>query len=949
MRTFLLCALIPMVTFPVYSQIDTALLYNPESAFGKLDIRLSKGYGHTYYLDPGNTFSFRATSGQPTNHYHKMTAWDSSPYTQGNMRERVGESDWFVMNYRLLFPSNYLQSYAGGYPLVIVMHGLHERGNCAENDCYFATRAYNPNANQPAAPSDPNHMLLNNDFNLVHTGHDYLEASAINGSMLPDNPEIPAAAFPGFVLFPQNLNGWDVSSCEDLIRLIRLLSKAYNLDPERIYINGISHGGHGAYEVLKRAPWMFAAAIMFSSADDASVISQKMTRQIAGVPLWIFQGALDVNPSPEQTERYVSAFRRAGSDVRYTLYPHLGHGTWNEAIDEPDFFSWMLAQKRNNIHIEGGSTSICPTSGIGPNLRLPQGFRSYEWEFNGSLINGSDKNMISATAPGIYRGRFLISGNVSSAEWADWSDPVRVSENVPEQARIEQSGTLLLRDLNGNSDARLEALNDAPYYYWYKDGKLLKMPDTLRVLIVKPEMGNGAYSLRVAGYDGCKSSESSVKHIIFNDEAPVTLPAPLEVNASAVSPAEVLLAWTDVSENESGFEIWRKNETAGGVDRSWGMVAIAQANAQSFIDKGLIPAREYIYKVRAVNDFERSDYSPEGQEQLSVDTPEDNEMPSSPQNLAAEQAGVNTIRLTWTPASDNSSISQYIIYFQNDSLHTNSTDTSFLLTRLDVNTDYSFEVRAVDPAGNLSAASNVAQANTFLRGLYYEHSTGAWESVRMIDWSVAEFSGMVSDITLAPKTQEDFYNFKFDGFLNIEREGVYQFRLTSDDGSILQLNDSLLIANDGIHNINVVTSPITILDSGPQRITLKYFDHVLSDTLLLEFKGPDSNGEWIKVPPEAFASRAITSLEPQTGADLDFSVYPNPISGNMIQVQFHSRFNDPVSIVILNTAGGIVYEELAAFQSNIQVIPAVTMPAGFYILSVQQRQWRSNKKIVVRR
>ena len=90
-----------------------------------------------------------------------------------------------------------------------------------------------------------------------------------------------------------------------------------------------------------------------------------------------------------------------------------------------------------------------------------------------------------------------------------------------------------------------------------------------------------------------------------------------------------------------------------------------------------------------------------------------------------------------------------------------------------------------DQSGNLSAASNVAQANTFLKGLYYEHSTGAWENIEMVDWSVAEFSGMVTDFSLSPKTQEDFFNFRFDGFLNIDTDGVYQFRLTSDDGNRL--------------------------------------------------------------------------------------------------------------------------------------------------------------------
>ena len=946
-RFLFLCSLFcSALHHSLYSQIDTVLLYNPKAPFGALDIRVSKGDGHAFYLEENKTFSFRKDEKGPTNSYRKMTAWDSRPYTQGNMRERSNNADLFVMNYRLLVPTNYQPTFPAGYPLVIVMHGLHERGNCAQGDCYFANKEYSPNENIPAAPTDADHMLLNNDFNLVHAGLDYLEAHTINGSTLPDDPQIPAAGFPGFVLFPQNINGWDVSACEDAIRLIRLTLKKYNIDHNRIYINGISHGGHGAYEVLKRAPWMFAAAIMFSASDDAFVLSHKMVQQIAGVPLWIFQGALDVKPSPRQTENYVSAFRKAGADVRYTLYPHLGHGTWNEAMDEPDFFSWMLAQRRNNIHIEGGATSICSTSGIGPRLSLPQGFVSYEWEYNGAIISNSDA--IFANSAGVYRARFLVS----STAWSDWSDPVNVTEKAPDQALLEQSGTLLLRDLNGNPDARLEAIGEFPYYYWFKDGKPLNSPgkgDTIKTLIVKPEIGKGSYSLRVAGYDGCKSLESSVKHIVFNDEAPISLSAPYDFEASAISPSEILLTWSDTSQLENGFEVWRRNKNADGGYSPWIMPTIAEGNATSFVDKGLQPATDYFYKIRAVNDFGRSKYTPEGEEQISVNTPADNEMPTTPRSLSATQAGVNTVRLLWEPSSDNSSILQYIVYYQQDSVHTNSADTSFLLKALEINTDYSFEVRAVDPSGNLSQASNVAQANTFLKGLYYEHSTGAWENIEMIDWSVAEFSGMLTDFSLSPKTQEDFFNFKFDGFLNIETEGVYQFRLTSDDGSLLHLNDSLLIANDGIHNINAVTSPVTILDSGPQRITVKYFDYVLSDTLLVEFKGPDSNGEWLKIPSEALASGAITSVEQMADDEFNFTVYPNPVLQDIIQIHFQSILADPVSIIILNAAGGVVYEEIVDFSSKIQITPSELLHEGLYIISIRQRHFRSNKKIVVRR
>ncbi|MEX2231344.1 MAG: T9SS type A sorting domain-containing protein [Cyclobacteriaceae bacterium] len=213
----------------------------------------------------------------------------------------------------------------------------------------------------------------------------------------------------------------------------------------------------------------------------------------------------------------------------------------------------------------------------------------------------------------------------------------------------------------------------------------------------------------------------------------------------------------------------------------------------------------------------------------------------------------------------------------------------------------------------------------------------------------AEFKGTVPDFSLAPKTQEDFFNFLFDGFLNIEKEGVYQFRLTSDDGSILNLNDSLLIANDGIHNINTVTSPVMILNAGPQRITLKYFDYGLSDTLLVEYKGPDSNGEWAKIPAEALASSRVTPTETELVNEFDFSMYPNPATHNRIQIQLHTKLIDPVSVLIINPAGGIVYENIIDYESDFEIIPPYPVETGMYIISIRQGGRLMNKKIIIQR
>lgn len=932
------------------AQVDTTLLYNSNTAYGLLDVRLSRGPGHSYYLEENKTFSFRSNNGTPTGTYLNMTAWDSSPYSEGHMRERDGNEDLFVMNYRMLSPQSYSDALPGGYPLIIVLHGMLERGNCGGGKCYHGNREYSPNVNDPPAPTSADHMLLNNDYNLIHAGLDYLGARNLAGSMQPGDANLPAGAFPGFLLFPQNLNGWDAPACHDVIRMIRLIIRKYNVDPDRIYVNGISHGGHGAYELLKRAPWMFAAGVLFSAADDASIVSQKVTGVISGIPLWIFQGGLDENPTQSRTENYISAFRRAGATVRYTLYPGLGHGTWNKALDEPDFFSWLLAQRRNKIHADGGKAVICSTSETGARLTLPKGFRDYEWEINGSIISDAKTNTYMATLPGVYRARFMVHDHAApGGYWSEWSSPLNVEVSRSESPRLEQVGTLLLQDLNGNSNARLQASADYPLYYWYKDGKhLTVLGDTLKSITLAPGMGRGAYSLRVAGYDRCKSQESDIKHVVFNNEAPIDLAAPYDLQIKAISPSEVLVSWSDTSVMTTGFEIWRRSkDDASGVLSPWIMPALTEASAVNFTDKGLLPGSTYLYKIRAVGKASRSDYVPGGAGEIEVVTSPDREEPTPPHNLSAKQAGVKAIRLSWESSRDNSSIEQYIIIYSGDSVFTNSADTTFLLTDLELNADYSFKAMARDPSGNISAESNVAQANTFMNGLYYEHSTGAWESVSMIDWSIAEFTGMVNDFTLSPRTQEDFFNFRFDGYLTIEREGVYQFRLTSDDGSTFDLNDTLLISNDGIHTINTVTSPVQVLGSGPQRVTLKYFDYTLSDTLLVEYKGPDSNGEWIKIPSEVLRSTLILSAEDSGESDFDFTIFPNPTTSSNIHLRLNSSSVYPISIRIFDLTGNQLYSREVVYQEDVEIQTSDHIAAGMYIISAVQGKLKINRKIVI--
>lgn len=945
--------------FRAQAQVDTAYVFNSNTAYGVLDLRLALSSTNYYYLQEDKTFSFRESApGVKTNTFFDMTEWDSSPYKEGNLREKNGTTDQFVMNYRLLPPQNYNVSYAQGYPLLLIMHGLGESGNCSEHECHHADKGYSPRSNTPAAPVNVDHPLLNNDHHLTQGGIAHLRARNEAGTKLPDDATMPARAFPGFVLFPQNMNGWDGKSTQDAIRIVRLLCKKYNIDENRIYIHGLSNGGHGVFEALKRAPWMFAAALTMSAIDDAFINQQQLAPTVAHIPLWMFQGGMDKNPYPQKTENYVKKFRDAGADVRYTKYPNLGHGTWATAYKESDFFSWMLGKSNANIHTFSGGTSIC---GPGLKLELPDGYLAYQWQLNGQTIAGANTSSYTATSAGTYRARFSrVANPTTEAQWNRWSNPVVITGGqAPPQAQIQQHGTVILPDLNNYANARLEAVGNFGHYYWYKDGVLVDFPgdqdDTIKYATITPAMGKGAYTLVTSNFDNCLSPVSAAKHLFFSNQAPVNITAPTNF-AGTVNPttSEVTLTWSDVSNNESGFEIWRRRKLDETNFSTWEMAVLTNSNVTSFKETGLLPTSNYEYKIRAVSNTGVSNYSP-GTGSLQVTTTVDKQPPSVPQNLTVAPTGVQRIKLAWRKSTDNTGVKEYYVYYGSDSVKTNGADTTLVLKDLALNKMFKFKVKAIDVAGNRSAASEEKQGSTFVSGLYYEHNTGIWFDLDSIDWSTPEFTGMVQTFTLAPKTQEEYFNFRFDGFLLISTEGSYQFRTGSSDASRLKLNNVIAVDNDGVHDFKIVEGANQTLTKNAHRITVEFFEYNEQDSLLVQYKGPDTNNEWATIPATALKSDAslITAIGADDGPEDSFivSIYPNPSTQENINLKLQTIINKGVHVELLDPIGKRLSAEdfePDQLKDGVRISAPGILSAGIYFVTVSQGNITVRQRVIIK-
>lgn len=146
--------------------------------------------------------------------------------------------------------------------------------------------------------------------------------------------------FPYVVLAPQCPRGqwW---SAETLEALLDHAQATYPIDPDRVWVTGISMGGYGAWALATRCPRRLAALVPICGGG-----SPRLARNLREVPVWAFHGAHDDTVAPGESAAMVEALRRAGGNARLTIYPDLGHDCWTRAYTEPELWEWLEARVR---------------------------------------------------------------------------------------------------------------------------------------------------------------------------------------------------------------------------------------------------------------------------------------------------------------------------------------------------------------------------------------------------------------------------------------------------------------------------------------------------------------------------------------------------------------------------------------------------------------------------
>jgi mono/diheme cytochrome c family protein len=164
------------------------------------------------------------------------------------------------------------------------------------------------------------------------------------------------------------------------------------------------------------------------------------------------------------------------------------------------------------------------------------------------------------------------------------------------------------------------------------------------------------------------------------------------------------------------------------------------------------------------------------------------------------------------------------------------------------------------PSLNLKEAEAQAIASYLLKdvpvdvppSIAYRYYEGDWENLPDFDALTPNSTGMVEGFDVEVAGRHNSYALRFEGTLEVDRPGNYQFHIASDDGSKIWVDDKLVADMDGVHP-KAEKSGRTRLSRGRHKVVVGFFQGGGEEELDVEYEGPGVSRRPLAsaiVPPE---------------------------------------------------------------------------------------------------
>lgn len=127
----------------------------------------------------------------------------------------------------------------------------------------------------------------------------------------------------------------------EAMRYMQLVQHAERIDWRRIYVTGLSSGGHGAYAAIGLYPEWFAAAVPVSASSDPARFRRDNAR-----PMWVFYNRGDSPRLAHNIGLMERHLRQLGQPLRVTVFDGGGHNAWRDAYDHGGLARWLFNQQQ---------------------------------------------------------------------------------------------------------------------------------------------------------------------------------------------------------------------------------------------------------------------------------------------------------------------------------------------------------------------------------------------------------------------------------------------------------------------------------------------------------------------------------------------------------------------------------------------------------------------------
>ena len=674
--------------------------------------------------------------------------------------------DGQLHGYLLYYPEEYYKNPNQDFPLLIVLHGIGERGTLN----YSALNRYGP-------------------------------AKLVDGGR----------SFPFIIATPQTYiyaGSWAKSVVNEFLDKMVIDSR---VNINKIYVTGFSMGGNGAFAYAAGYPNKVTAIVPIAGWSSGGMCN------LTNVPVWAFHAQDDGSVGVAGTNNAVANINACNPPPTVpaikTIYPNGGHGIWEKTYNgsaNHDIYTWMLQYTKNLVAVPG----VPPVVSAGANKSItapantitlfgsasdPNGIVvSYSWtKISGPSVTLGAQNVaslqLSNLVAGVYVFRLTATDNTGDIAFSEATLTVLQQSNIGPTAYAGSDQTLVFPQnsvtLLGNGT---DPDGTITTYLWKK----LSGPSTITIgstnsqNLVLTNIGSGTYTFRLSVTDNDGDiSFDDVTIAYFNNGGTTNL-SPV---ANAGNDKSITLPTTAVTIVGNASDSDGTIATYSWTKQSGGVCTLTNPNSASLFITGL-QVGVYVFRLSATDNSGAID---EDDVTVTVNSLI-NQAPivsilSPTTNFVLLQG--NPVQISVSAIDNNGTISKVELYDGNIKLLEAITSPfSFLVNNLSVGY-HQLSVKAVD---NLNLVSQSPIVTVQVISPITCSGTGfllreQWNNIQGNNLVQTVFPTLISSsslLTMAESGQNISDNFqsRMRGYICPPMSGNYIFYISGDDNCELFLS-----------------------------------------------------------------------------------------------------------------------------------------------------------------